>query len=101
MEFKKQLSLDKSGQSSVEYIILLGMVVLLTLSILNNDYVQNFIGKDAAIFAQFSKYYQYSFRYPLPGSNDTGVDYSDSHDSYVNPDSGKTRFFTYGQEGYP
>ena len=102
MEFIKVKKLD-NGQSTVEYILLLAVVVSLVITILNSDIVKSYIGKDSQVMANMRKNLEYSYRHGLGRAGSTeedNFDYSGNHNTYYNNQVGKTHFFGLKEE-YP
>lgn len=75
------------GQSTVEYILLLAVIVILIGSFLRNDRLKAFLGKDGSFFQSYADVISYQYRYPLPGRNFQAQDsYTGSdHDSFGGP----------------
>lgn len=94
MENKKLSILKNSGgQSTVEYLLVLLVVVSLAFTVFTSDAMTNLFGKDSSVFAAIRKRIEYSYRHGLAGSDDSS-NYDTSHDSYLNVEKGdKTRFF--------
>lgn len=86
-----------SGQSMVEYLLLMGVVITLVLTVLNSEAFKKLLGADSSVFDGFRKRIQYTYRHGVNGINEN-VNYGGGqHDTYYN---GKTRFFVPGAE-YP
>mgnify|MGYP001394408638 FL=1 len=96
----KEHILDQSGQTLVEYILLLAVVVSLTTFVFKSDYWQSYFGPDGRFDSVFRARIEYSYRHAL-GGNDfySQPNYGDrNHDSYYG--NGNTRFFR-PREAYP
>ncbi len=89
--------LNEKGQSAVEYILLLAVVMSLVMVVFRNKTFQYYMGPDSPYFETLRKYIEHSYRYgsPIvtgltpPDSNS----YSDQHTSYQS-ETGQSRFFT-------
>ncbi|MCO4753809.1 MAG: hypothetical protein KC478_04980 [Bacteriovoracaceae bacterium] len=99
MESQRQI-LNHSGQTLVEYILLLAVVVSLTTFAFKSDYWQSYFGPDGKIDEVFRARLEYSYRHALGGKDFySQPNYGDrNHDSYY--DNGSTRFFR-PREAYP
>lgn len=99
MERKDYLLLNSKGQSTVEYILLLAVVLSLSLVVLKSDSFQNFFGKESNFFKAMKDRVEVSYRhaYVFPIEDDT-TNYSTPHKSYAQ-DANTSRFFV-GTEPY-
>jgi len=89
------MTTNESGQSVVEYALLLAVVVFLVVSIFKSDTFLNWMGPNGSLFQAFKTRIEYSYRYALP----TGPQNPSVNPSY-SPGQGDTRFFA--QKGaYP
>lgn len=84
MEFLKN-----KGQSTVEYVLLLGVIVLMVTAALRSDALQNFVGADGEFFNEYSKFISYTYRHGRPGTI-TGAAQENQyqsidHDTYSTP----------------
>jgi len=87
------------GQSLVEYILLLGMLLMVGVSLFKSDAFKNIFGEDSELFAKLRKQYEYEYRHGLSGREDlTDEGYGGVHESFFS--KGKTRFFS-PDEPYP
>ncbi len=85
--------MNRQGQSLVEYILLLGMLLMIGVSIFKSDAFKNIFGEDSALFAKLRKQFEYEYRHGLSGNNDrTNESYGGEHESFFT--GGKTRFFS-------
>lgn len=99
MGSQKYLSLlrkSESGQSTVEYILLLAVVMALFFSIFRSRPFQEFLGEDSTFFNNIAKRLALDYRYSVRIPEDQNIDSSPTanHPSFVD-DSGKSRFFGY------
>jgi Flp pilus assembly pilin Flp len=93
LEDKNKFILNEDGQSAVEYILLLVVVVSLTLSVFKNPKFKEFFGEDSYFFTAMKMRMQYSYQHGLVGETDTTTStYTGNHDTYFNSATGKTRF---------
>jgi len=95
---------DNKGQSALEYILLLMVVVSLSATVFKSDAFKNFMGPDSVYFEALRKRFEYTYRFgspPIPGTAEGDSNaYSTRHDNYYNTTRGQTRFFT-PVESYP
>jgi hypothetical protein len=98
-EFMKflQKKNNQKGQSTIEYLLVLGVVFILVLNLLNSPFFANMMGSDGDVFTAFKKYIEYSYRHthfkkegdPLDNFNG----YTGNHESFTQPNIIDTRFF--------
>ena len=78
---------NKKGQSTVEYVLLLGVVALLVTAFLKSERLRSFLGPDGEMFEEYARYMGYTYRHGREGQY-TGAnfqeDYIGPHDSYTN-----------------
>lgn len=98
---------SNSGQSLVEYVLLLAVISSLGYTFYNNKKFKAFMSGKDGMFATMKKGMSYSYRYGLEYTNDIsyeekmGFDYqSNKHDTYFNSKDNASRFFS-GIEPYP
>ena len=105
---------ETKGQSTVEYVLLLSVVMLLILVVLRTPAFKNFLGKDSPFFRLLKYRFVYTYCYagdglispisvsPPKKCHEPGYDYGTvtSHQSYSNTTTGESRFFS-GKEKYP
>ena len=94
MAQKRNVLLNKKGQSTVEYILLFLVVSLFATTVLNHPRFKEFFGQDSDFFARLGTMIEYSYRHGKPGFSpgDTS-DYQRFHESYYNTQGGHTHFF--------
>jgi hypothetical protein len=74
---------SKKGQSLVEYLLLLAVLISLSISILNSEALRNLIGPNSAFFETIERYLEFSYRHGVPGSPVTDdSNYQTDHKSY-------------------
>ena len=84
---------NERGQSLVEYILLLGMLLMIGVSIFKSDQFKDIFGEDSSVFAKLRKQFEYEYRHGLSGFEDrTDNSYGGEHESFYS--QGKTRFFS-------
>lgn len=96
-EQKSALLKSERGQSAVEYILLLAVVMSLVMVVFRNKTFQYYMGPDSPYFETLRTYIEHSYRYgsPIvtgltpPDSNS----YNDQHTTYLS-ETGQSRFFT-------
>lgn len=98
--FLNKIISSKKGQSAVEYILLLGVISALGVTIINNKRFKDFIAGQDGLFAIMKKGMAYSYCYGRENDS-TDVDQklnfdykSKNHDTYYNSTGGHTHFFT-------
>ena len=95
-----QILRNSDGQSVVEYILLLLVIVSLSLTIYNNPRFREFLGPNSEFFTAVKDNVQYSYRHGLQGFQDNTSYNGTNHPTYFNDDQGQTRFFI-PRERYP
>jgi hypothetical protein len=105
--FSYKILKNKKGQSTVEYILLLAVLVSLSAVVLKNKKIKSLMAGKEGLFADMKKGMAYSYRYGR--DLDANVDYdqamsfeysNNKHDTYFNETKGISRFFV-GAEIYP
>lgn len=95
---------NEKGQTAVEYILLLAVIVSVTTMIFNSDFVRDYFGENGTFVRTFKRELEYSYRHAVPPTRaSTGrinnQNYrSANHKSYRY--NGNTRFFG-ALNGYP
>lgn len=93
--------INQTGQATVEYILMLAVVMGFVFYVFNHPGVKDFLASDGALFGKLKNTIQYSYRHAMGGvvSERYPANYSEaSHPSYVG--GTETRFFGPAQE-YP
>ncbi len=93
---KQIFSLKQSGQSVVEYVFLLVVVVFLLMTFFNSDLFQMYLGSGGKYYQTFSQQFEYSYRHGLP----RGPAGDELFNPTYSPGMGETRFFG-GRGAYP
>lgn len=101
--FLKALGIQ--GQSAVEYLLLLSVVVSLGLTVFKSDVFKKMFGENSGMFESLRKRMEYNYRYTQDTekgkTEDNFSSYSSpSHDSYVSANGTETHFFSPKQK-YP
>ncbi len=92
---------NDKGQSIVEYIMLMGVVLVLVLTVIKNEKFQEIMGPNSTIVNGMRDSMMYSYRHGRPGlSSLDNSTYSGNHDTYTNGDGSGSRFFS-NDEPYP
>lgn len=91
---------NQKGQSVVEYILLLLVVVVLSNAVFKSDLFLDFVGPDSDFFQKLKIQTEYAYRHGVNHQIDDDSNYNDRHHTYTNPQSGATRFFT-NKVAYP
>jgi hypothetical protein len=94
-DLEKFLKLDRKGQSVVEYILLLAVVVAIAMGVFRSRAFQDFFGKDSSFFTAIARSIEVNYRF--------GLNIEDPKDNphsgfFVSPDN--SRFFS-GRDAYP
>ena len=95
MSFTNQIDNEK-GQSVVEYILLLSVVMTLVYFILTNQRFKELIGADSQYIQALRNYLEYSYRFTHPAPNNTRTQftgYGGNHHSYYNQSKGESHFY--------
>ena len=95
----KRVFLDANGQSVVEYILLLVVITSLVFAVFRSQVFKDFLGEDSSFFKSMKTQIEYSYRHGLLEKRADESDYGGDHHSYINPQTGNTRFFG-GKEQY-
>ncbi len=95
---------SQKGQSAVEYVLLLAVVMSLFVSVFNSNRFQAFFGEDSDFFNAIARKMKQDYRYATNVSFADDVDPAPvaNHPSFSQPDGSSSRFFGYapGQD-YP
>lgn len=105
--FKSKILKSESGQTAVEYILLLVVAISLVLTFYRSATYQRIFGENGQLGTQLKSENEFAYRHAFLRNRDPGpvpASYSEvaEHPSYSNPGGGsKTRFFgplsPYGQ----
>lgn len=91
--------LGNAGQSVVEYILLLAVVMTIMITIMNSDYFKSLLGPESQVFEVMRQTMEYTYRHGRFGTKGVGEDnYDGTHESYY--DGSNSRFFS-PQVEYP
>lgn len=94
---KNILENNQSGQSTVEYILLMLVVTFLGFSVIKSDRFQKFFGKDSTFFKKIALQMQYSYRHGRLGSEEEiesdDTSFNGGHDTYRINGASESRFF--------
>ena len=84
---------NTTGQSSLEYVLLLAVIATLMTSVFRSERFEDFLGEEGSFFKKYAKEIGYNYRHGLPFGQDSGVvDYSSSHDTYKKKGESRPRF---------
>lgn len=88
-------SLDQSGQSVVEYILLLVVITSLAYSLYSHPKFKQFFGRNG-FFESMKIGISHTYRYGIEGFDDANsYEYTDNkHKTYYNAESNSSRFFS-------
>jgi hypothetical protein len=90
---KQNLFLRNDGQSTVEYVLLLMVVVTLSLSVFRGRKFQEFFGKDSEFFIAMGKRIEFAYQHGYEGPDTGPVNYNGNHPTFFDPSTGSSRFF--------
>jgi hypothetical protein len=95
--------LNQSGQSTVEYILLLVVVVTFITTVFNSRAFKEFFGDDSAFFTAIAEGLRTNYRYStvVPLSDDIGLAPVREHPSFYSSEDSTSRFFTFNSGGQP
>lgn len=85
---------NHSGQSVMEYLLLLLVVTSLVFTVLNSQAFLALMGPDSAFFERLKTQQEYSYRHTHLSELDDTSSYDGIHHSYVNPATNTSRFFS-------
>lgn len=99
LAFKRSF-LGQTGQSTVEYILLLAVVVIAVNTVFKSKAFQSIFGENGKFSKEFRGEAEYSYRHAIRGRKlFREPNYARKHDSYIQSGS-STRFFG-AKEPYP
>ena len=92
VEDSKPTLLNKKGQALTEYVLLIGVISLMFISILKSDAFKDVFGDDSNFFKQMRTKMAFEYRHGVSGTQDkSNNSYNGRHESYY--DGSSTRFF--------
>ncbi|MBK23677.1 MAG: hypothetical protein CME70_06690 [Halobacteriovorax sp.] len=91
--------LNQKGQSTVEYILLLAVIISLALAFLNSPIVKRFVGSESEMMKLMYVRMIYAYRHGRMGEEDES-NYEREHETYFDKVNGESRFFA-PAEKYP
>lgn len=98
-------TLNESGQSTVEYILLLVVIVTFISTVFNSRRFKEFFGEDSAFFTAIAERIRVNYRHStvIAPSDDIGLAPVREHPSFYFSESDTSRFFTFdgGGADYP
>jgi len=84
---------NQKGQSTIEYILLLVVVVSIAGGLMNSDAFKRFVGEDSELMQKMVRQMTYAYRHGRLGEVDES-NYDREHETYFNKDEDRSRFFT-------
>lgn len=84
---------NEAGQSTVEYILLLSVLVTIGITIFKSQPFLKLFGPDSQVFDILKRKVEYSYRHGSDGIDADTSNYNGDHKTYV-LESGDARFFT-------
>lgn len=86
---------NERGQSAVEYILLMGAVLSITLGVMRSAYFKRFFGNQSQVFDNYRLRMEHGYRHGFPGALATPIKKDErnsaTHESYFS--NGNTHFF--------
>ncbi len=82
---------NNQGQSTIEYVLLMGVVLTYMLVVFRSNVFQSFLGTEGKFFVRYKAFVEFTYRYPVSGFVDPAPDYQLTHPGYFQ--GGDTRFF--------
>lgn len=94
--------LDQKGQSTVEYLLLIAVIISLISTVFKSQAFRNIFGEEGTFAAEFRKEIEFSYRHGLRGRQflPETINYNDRHDTYLETSGTLTRFFG-AKDEYP
>lgn len=100
-DFFRFILRSEQGQTTVEYILLLAVVISLFSLVFRSNAFQNLLGEDGSFFQGIAGKMEYSYRNGLPGNDRfTNPNYSNQATVPTYYNNGETRFFS-AKDPYP
>lgn len=84
------------GQSLVEYMMLLSVLLIMGFSIFNSKKFKEMTGANSEVFNNYKRFIEYTYMHGLSGASDganINPDYVRNHDTYWNNEKNSTHFF--------
>ena len=89
---------NERGQTTVEYVLLMGVIFTLILTIMNTQAYDNMFGQNSIVFQQLKSKVEFSYRHAFFSQGNQAVNYANTHPSFDN--QVESRFFQPAEE-YP
>ena len=85
--------IEQWGQTTIEYLLLVGVLFVLFTAVVRNRHFQKFLGKDGEFFQRYSKIIEYHYRHgrKREGLSISNQNYRGDHDTYKDQ-AGKSNF---------
>ena len=101
MEKQRRNILNSKGQTMVEYVLLLSVILTLIAAVFKSDAFQNLWGPESEVFKALRERTEFTYRHGLIiediSGDKTDNTYSGTHETYYD---GQSRFFV-PRENYP
>ena len=96
----KDILAREEGQSMVEYLLLITVVVSLAMAIFKSDLYVKFMGANSPYFITMKNYFEYTYRFGSEGTqiNPTYNTYTDTNPLYIDDVGSQSRFFLPSEE---
>ena len=91
--------LGQRGQTTIEYVLLLAVIIGLASMVFKSRLFQDIFGRDSNFVAALIVQMEYAYRHGRMGEQDNNRNYQ-QHPTFYNRDEGKSRFFA-PAEAYP
>jgi hypothetical protein len=101
MANKRDVLKSQLGQSAVEYIFLIAVIMSIVSAVFNSNFFKDIFGEEGSFATVFKAEIEYSYRHGLRGNQPFNPpNYVEPHDTYVDGTTGRTRFFSHANP-YP
>lgn len=100
-KLENNLSINRTGQSAIEYLLLLAVISLLSFTVLKSKQFEGLLGSDAEFFVILADKWNFSYRHGHEGSSSKDhSNYQKEHELYYETKKAQSRFFSTKQT-YP
>lgn len=85
--------INQTGQTTVEYILIISVVVVLIVSVFNSKLFQDNLGPEGKYLKEYKQQFEFAYRNAYPYDGEKGVYSNKTHPSYIKSGDNETRFF--------
>jgi hypothetical protein len=97
LDMNKCMVKDQSGQTTVEYLLLIVVVSTIVFAVFNSQYFKDIFGESGRLGAQMIQKVEWNYRYASPGKapfTPASINpVNGRHPTYFNPQRRESRFF--------